>query len=154
MNTQKKHKKKVLRQRKVKKKLLRQRMKKRAEEKVIAMEEKQKRDAERVLNKHTVTIRYDKAGRLSEEDICKRLDQNMEILRALQEEYEAEQKVRAANQTLVPEIQKQLHPEPIRNWGGEASVEFNPNPVTPTTQEETPVIREDSITLPVEDFHA
>lgn len=133
MNTQKKHKKEVRRKKEVKKKLLNRRLRKRAENKKITDEQKQKRDAERIVNKHTATICYDKAGRLSEEDIRQRLDKNMEVLRALQEEYEAEQKLRAANQSLIPDIQKQLHAEPIRNWGGSAEVEFKPNTEVPTT---------------------
>lgn len=159
MNTQKKHKKMVERQRDVQKKVIRRRMKKRAEEKLLTDEQKQKRDAERVVNKHTATIVYDKAGRLTQEDIRKRLDRNMEMLRALQEEYEAEQKVRADNQSLIPELQKQLHPEPLRNWGGSAGVEFNPNPdtvpeVTTTPQGEASSTGSTQTTTTADDFHA
>lgn len=133
MNTQKKHRQKVQRKREVQKKLLRKRMKKRAEDRKMLDEQMQKRNAERMVNKHTATICYDKAGRLTEEEITKRLERNMEVLCALQEEYEAEQKQRANNQTLIPELQKRIHQEPIRNWGGEAGVEFNPNP-SPVTE--------------------
>lgn len=142
MNTQKKHRKKVERQREVQKKLLRKRLKKRAEDKIEAEKVRQERESQRVVNKHTATIVYDKKGRLTDDEIRKRLDQNMEVLRALQEEYEAEQKLRAENQTLIPDLQKRLHPEPLRNWGGEAGVEFKPNPdpvpeVTTTPAEQT-----------------
>jgi hypothetical protein len=128
LNTQKKHRKKVERKREVEKKLLRRRLKKRIEEKKVADEYKAKRDAERIVNRHTSTICYDKGGRLTEEDIRQRLDRNMDMLKALQDEYEAEQKVRAANQITIPELQNRMQAEPNGNWGGSAGVEFNPNP--------------------------
>lgn len=135
MNTQKKHKKKLERQREVQQKLLKQRMKKRREEKVETAKAQADREAQKVVNRHTATICYNKNGKMSEAEIKERLDKNMEILRALQEEYEAEQKLRQENQDKAPELQKHLQATPVRNWGGEASVEFNPNP--PSTSETT-----------------
>jgi hypothetical protein len=156
MNTQKKHKKKIERQREVEKKMLRKRMKKRAEDRKLSVEQKEKREAERVVNRHTATICYDKAGRLSDEEIRQRLDRNMEVLRALQEEYEAEQKLRAENQALVPDMQKQLQPQPLQNWGGSAGVEFNPNPDPVTETTTTPQEEPSSVgsTQTTDDFHA
>lgn len=135
MNTQKKHKQKVARQREVQKKLLRKRLKKRAEDREEQAKVLQERENQRVVNRHTATICYDKEGRLTETEIRKRLDNNMEILRALQEEYEAEQKMRAENLAKLPELQQQVQVEPIRNWGGEAEVVFTPNPEPATTAE-------------------
>ena len=139
MNSQQqKFQKKKEREREKRKKILRRRQRIRTEAKVEDEKQREEREAQRLVNRHTVTVWHDKNVRLTEEEIKARLARNMEILKALEEEYEAERKLREENQKQMPEMMNKLREQQIkfqqqpleqevRNWGGEAEVEFKPN---------------------------
>lgn len=149
MNTQKKHLKKKERERKAKQKVLRRRARIRAEAKEEREKSQADREAQKVVNRHTVTVCYDKSGRMSEEEVKARLAQNMQILQALEAEYEAEQKMREENRKNFPDYLEKLkqqsaqaleqHQTRVSNWGGSADVEFNPNPTPEDLFNDPPV---------------
>jgi hypothetical protein len=131
MNTQKKHQKKVERQREVRKKVLRRRARIRAEAKEEALKLREERESQRVVNKYTTTVNYSVNGRMTEEEVKQRLQRNMEILKALEDEYDELQKTREANQEKNAELATAFsglkQDQPQGNWGGEAEVVFKPN---------------------------
>lgn len=130
MNQQKKFQKKKDREREVRKKVLRRRAKIREEARTEADKAKKEREDQATINKYTATIRYNQGERLSEAEIKERLNKNMEILAALQKEYEDFQRQREEVAKNPPDLSKYtLDPSKIekKNFGGEAEVAFKPN---------------------------
>lgn len=119
--TQRRTVKKKEREKLVKEKLNHRRLKLRAEMKKQDTENRKERDAQKLLNRHTATISYADREAKSPEEIKRRLEHNMKILEALEQEHSGTVKTR---EEFLKQIQAQQ--EAGRNWGGAAEVQFTP----------------------------
>ena len=119
--------KKKEREREVHAKILRRRARTRAEAKVEADKAREEMINQAMVNKHTVTVNYNANDRLSEEEIKEKLTKNMQILQALEDEYNQLQKQREENAKNPPDFSALAINKPKSNLGGSAGVEFKPN---------------------------
>lgn len=111
-------KKKKEREREVHKKVLRRRKALRAEAKKTRDQQQAERDAIRQVNKHVTTIRHGER-RMTDEEIRKKLEENMKLLEGLEQEYAGTMKSR---EQFLRELEARQANEPQGNWGGSADV--------------------------------
>lgn len=113
MNRKEKHKqkKKIERQKRVKYKLFKVREKTRAERKKVIEEERARIATEELVNGKKKPIindyaKIEKANKIKEQEIKEQLEKNLQILQALEQQYDQEQKNR---QELNNQLEKEGH---------------------------------------------
>ncbi len=116
-NDQKKLQKKKERERENRKKILRRRAKTRAEASEEYRKALEDKKAQAAVNRHTVTVNNKEKRTMTDEEAREQLRHNMQILQALEQEYDGLIKSR---QSYIEQQQQE------GNFGGSAGVEFTP----------------------------
>jgi hypothetical protein len=121
-----KSKKQKEREREVRKKVLRRRMKIREEAREEAKKALEEREVQRDLNKFkAATVMLNRGEVMTDEQIKEKLNHNMQILKALQDEHDAAEKAREEMiKNNPPQFNLVNRPS---NWSGSADVAFTVN---------------------------